>query len=209
MKCNKTNLKNFVITEPMRLVHALRCIIDHLIEELIKKDVCTSLSELIRIGKLNKEAFQKLYQSHKNRELTEEDLKFFLTELGLAFSFSCSLDNTELFVPSMISDRNEDFMREKLESMKKDPLCLSIVYLLPKTSKDCHIFEDVLAKIISRNSSMYFGKAFSQKIEKRKSIGEVAAIFGITDWKAEEYEFCLADVETNPVRPFYSTHKVR
>ena len=57
-------------------------------------------------------------------------------------------------------------------------------------------------------------KAFSQKIEKRKSIGEVAAIVGQIQWNSEEYEFCIADVEcpaifhANPV-PFYSTHKAR
>ena len=145
----KTKLKNFIIPNPMRLVFAIRRIINHSIEKCLEKEpLDIPLNDLVRLGKLTMEAFQKLYPPQESEELSQEDLKDFLEELGLAYRIHCSLDDTELFVPSMICDGNEESMREKLDTMKKDPRCLSIVYLIQKTSKDCHIFQDVLYQTI-------------------------------------------------------------
>ena len=67
----------------------------------------------------------------------------------------------------------------------------------------------MIAKLVSSSNKITFRKAFSQKIEKRTSIGVVAGILGLIEWKSEEIEFFLADVETNPVQSFYSTQKVK
>ena len=86
------------------------------------------MNDLVCLGKLTKDAFQKLYPPQESKELSQEDLKDFLEELGLAYRIHCSLDDPELFVTSMICDGNEESMREKLDTMKKGPRFLSIVF---------------------------------------------------------------------------------
>ena len=203
----KEKLKNYVIPDPMRLVAALRCVINHQIEEISESDPRSPLRDLLLCGKLNAKGFKILYDRSQDIGFSEEELRLFLQELGLAWS--CNVEENTLFVPSLISDRNEDDARHKLKEMKNDPECLKVIYILPKKAKDCNIFHNVVTKLTSSNCSIRFKKAFSQKIESRKCIGEVAAIFGSLEWKADKFEFCLADVEKNPNESFYSTQKVR
>ena len=71
----KTKLKNFIITNPMRLVFAIRRIINHSIEKCLEKEPLDNpLNYLVRLGKLTKEAFQKLYPPQESEELSKEDL---------------------------------------------------------------------------------------------------------------------------------------
>ena len=98
--------------------------------------------------------------------------------------------------------------------MKEDPKCLQMIYMLPKTSQNCDLFQNSLTTLASLygNNEITFRQGFSQKIEERRSIGEVAAILGSLSWKVdselEDFDFILADMEKSPYQSFYSTQKV-
>ena len=75
--------------------------------------------ELINWGKLNAEGLRILYEIGQTQEMTEglskDDIKFFLTELDLVVPIHFSQEETALFVPSLINDANEDFMRSEIK----------------------------------------------------------------------------------------------
>ena len=83
----KETLSNFIIAIPMRLVGALRCVINHDIEGISAKDPPSPLADLVSWGNLSREGLKILYERGDEMEvmngLAEDDIKFFLEELGL------------------------------------------------------------------------------------------------------------------------------
>ena len=213
-------MKDFIIPVPMNLTRAIRCVINHDTEDLFEKDMVT-FSDLVHWGGLSDAALTKLFNRSQGKGLTEgftkEDVQFFLGHLGLATRTNNSHNEAFSFVPSLISEDNEKFMREYIKEMKADSEAMQMIYMLPKNSQNSQLFQAIVPKIASnrynfRSSGIEYTKGFAQKIEHRK-IGEVAAMKGVLKWtfgsEPESFEFLLVDVETSPGQTFYASHKVR
>ena len=214
---NKT-LKNFIIPDPMSLIKAMRCVINHDTEDLFEKDM-PMFSDLFHWGGLSEAALTILFNKSQEKGLTrgfsKEDVQFFLGHFGLATKTHVSKE-AFTFVPALINEENEVFMRDYIKKMKEDPETLQMIYMLPKDSKNSQLFQTIVPKIASdrynyKNLGIKYEKGFAQKIEHR-TIGEVAAMKGILRWtfgsEPESFEFLLVDVETNPNKTFYASYKV-
>ena len=212
-------MKKFIIPDPMNLTKAIRCVINHDTEDLFEKNKKT-FSDLVHWGGLSEAALTILYNKSQDRNLTrgfsKEDVLFFLHHLGLATRTHNTKKEAFSFVPSLISDKNKDFMTKCIKEMKEDPEALKMIYMLSKTSQNSQLFQTLIPKIASdrynfKNFGIEYSKGFAQKIEER-TIGEVGAIKGILKWtfgsEPEAFEFLLVDVETNPCKTFYASEKV-
>ena len=217
---NNKTMMNFIIPNPMDLIKTIRCVINHDTEHLFEKDVET-FSDLVYWGGLNKAALTIMFNRSQVEGLTQEfskqDVMFFLQHLELATKTQNAQMDPFFFVPSLISDTNDEFMRNKIKEMKEDPEALKMIYRLPKNSKNSQLFQNIIPKLASdrynfKNYGIEYSKGFAQKIEHR-TIGEVAAMTGTLKWtfgsEPEAFDFLLVDVETNPSKTFYASHKVR
>ena len=213
-------METFIIPNPMNLNKTMRCVIKHHTEHLYGKDVVT-FRDLVHWGGLNEAAlkilFNKSQEEGRKQGFSMDAAMSFLHNVELSTKTQNSQKEAFFFVPSLISDNNENFMRNKIKDMKEDPEALNMIYKLPKNSKNSQLFQNIIPKLASdrynfKNYGIEYSKGFAQKIEHR-TIGEVAAMTGTLKWtfgsEPEAFEFLLVDVETNPSKTFYASHKVR
>ena len=214
----KEHLKTFIVPNPMNLIRALRCVITHDLENLLQKE--EAFEEVGHWGGVNTEAFNILFRKSQRKgeiqDFSEDDIKFFLVNLGLATPTK-TLDGKSLFfVPSLINNANECNMRDHIQTVKNDQNTLKIVFMVPKNSKKSQLFQSIVPQLASEKNEFMkggidFEQAFGQKIENSKT-GEVAALRGRLRWTftfdPEDFEFTLVDLETNMTRMFHSSHKV-
>ena len=145
----------------MTLVNSLKAIITHRTIELVDSNPNSPLKSAVLWGELSKKGFQELIQKNQttkdlqNANFTEEEIKVFLVELGLAFQMNCIGDDASLFIPSLICDNNENTMRERIRKMKADPDWHKFVYLIPK-SKSVNLFQLCLTEVVSSNNKIEF-----------------------------------------------------
>ena len=149
---NKT-MMNFIIPNPMDLTKTMRCVINHDTEHLFVKDIVT-FSDLVHWGGLNPAALDILFKRSQKKGLTQgfskDDVMFFLEHLKLATKTENSQKEPFFFVPSLISENNEEYMRKNIKAMKADSEALKMIYRLPKNSEDSQMFQNIADLQISK-----------------------------------------------------------
>lgn len=187
-------MKHFIIPVPMKLVTALRCVINYDIEHIYEMDPSSPLDDLIRGGKLNAEVFQILYDRSQKMGFTKKDIRTFLLNLGLAVEMGPGTEAEDkaddeavapLFVPSLISDTKEEFVRRKIKEMKNGlkeiKNGLQMLYLKKKMSRDSNIFHNVLTNLMSSG----------HKIELRKALEKLPACLAVLNGTQKNLTFAL------------------
>ena len=163
----------------------------------------------------------------KNTYLTREEIHDLLVKFDLASVIDSDQQDKEnqeknrLFIPSLLSNENEEKIKNIFEDFKKRENCMGFYFSIQKQDGTSQLFSHFLSKLATTtelykgNSGIHFDVAFSAKIEQR-TLGLVGGLAGTFKWtgKSLEYpddiEFLILDFD-NDIRKSeftFAKHKV-
>jgi len=200
-------LNDVIIPQPMKLVKSIRQIIRHDIKSPFQDSgKLKDFHEMIEKGFVSKGCFDQLYAATKEDQFPNEETWLFLINLGLASSIE---DPPSLYIPSLIDDENEVFIRKEMKVFEQDDKVLGFHYHFKRTKKVMGLYADIISKLASKRDVykgkkqvISFKKAFSQKIENRL-LGVVAGLRGSLKWTLKnkttpaEYDFLILEYDTD------------
>ena len=150
--------------------------------------------EVTEKGVMSREVFEALYADAKEDKasmLTSDQTWEFLKKLNLATEMEGD-ENTCLYVPSLIPEKNEGKIKKAFERMKKSTHSLAFHLSLQKSDTVTDIFSKLLCRLSSKdffyqekNPGIRIDTSFAAKIENR-SLGIVAGTKGSLIWEGNE-----------------------
>jgi len=220
-------LKDILILVPMELIKAMRKIISHKVLEFLFKDADQDARrDLEKKGKLSFDNLKLIYERaielSKLNNVEQDTLTFnaeqiwnFLIQLKIA----CRLDENQIFLPCLISEKWEEHIRKEEENMTKESNSMCVEYSMDISKQGIGMFYDILSNLakffmFQRNGEII--QAFSQKIKKRK-LGNVGGIHGRLRWterdirNPESFSFLLLEYDTDfnndEINVIHAVHK--
>ena len=163
----------------------------------------------------------------KNTYLTREEIHDLLVKFDLATVIDSDQEDQEnqeknrLFIPSLISNENEDKMKNIFEDFKKRENCMGFYFSIQKHDRTSQLFPHFLSKLASttdlfnkNNPGIHFHLAFSAKIEQR-TLGLVGGLEGTLKWSKslkdrDDIKFLILEFD-NDIRKSeftFAKHKV-
>ena len=114
----------------------------------------------------------------KNTYLTREEIHDLLVKFDLATVIDSDQEDQEnqeknrLFIPSLISNENEDKIKDKFDDFKKRKNCIGFYFSIQKHNRTSQLFSHFLSKLATTTDlyneetpGIHFDLAFSAKIE--------------------------------------------
>ena len=184
------DLRDVVVTEPMSLVRALRTVISHkVVENFDVKVKFGKARALLEKGMILERDFKQMYQQ---REFSHGQIWGFLRQLDLGFTLQSAEKDELLFLPCIISDRNEHKIKSKAMDMWSSPNSICVEYTFDNDTHTIAHTIGLYSKMLKVITETFLHKewrgdiaaAFSQKLESRR-LGNVAGILGHLFWSSD------------------------
>ena len=161
----------------------------------------------------------------KNTYLNKEEIHDLLVKFNLATVIDpdehiLDEEKNRLFIPSLISNENEEEMKDKFEVLKKRENCMGFYFSIQKHDRTSQLFSHFLSKLATttdlykENPGIHFDVAFSAKIEQR-TLGLVGGLEGTLKWSKslkdrDDIKFLILEFD-NDIRKSeftFAKHKV-
>ena len=200
------------------------CYFRHDIEDILDNldDVSTlDKKDLRNKGFVSKSCFKALVRSQNDlTNLTDSEIWNFFVMLNLATEIKeLAKEPHSLYIPSIINDKNEQFIKHKLEEFNNSENSLGFCYSLHKCDKATQLYSILLAKLADKSNifskktpGISFERSYSAKIEHRP-LGLVAGACGTLKWKhgqssIQNIDFLVLDYDSNIKDNIFSRQKV-
>ena len=149
----------------------------------------TDMREMMEKGFVSERSFQVLVNFQKEEsQLSDPEIWDFLIQLHLATPIA---DPPSLYIPSLIPDVNEKYIKDQLRQFRESDNSVGFHYSFKKCREVSGFYNRILSKLASKeffykmkNPGISFRKAYSEKIENR-TLGVVGGLNGTLKWTTD------------------------
>jgi len=201
-------LQDVIIPRPREFIDSIRQIIRHDMKSAFQDIGIGKIKEFRKLnekGFISEECFVQLCA--KTKTFSKEEIWHLLINLRLASHVNEIPPS--LYIPSLIDEKNKDFIMEELDGFQRDKSALGFQYLFTRTKKVANLYGEILSSLASKkfvyeekSQVISFEKAFSEKIEYRR-LGVVSGLKGSLEWTIgnrttpARYDFLLLEYDTD------------